>query len=316
MQIIDAAKVGAVLDYPALVDALRALFREGCTVPLRHHHGVEVPGKAEATLLLMPAWTPGGYIGIKMVTVFPSNGEQGLPAIMGQYLLLSGDTGQVLAMIDGQTLTARRTAAASALAASYLARPDAERLLMVGTGALAPQLIHAHCAVRPSIRDIGIWGRDAAKAEALAERMAAETGLAVTAARDIETAARQADIISCGTLSKQPLVRGAWLKPGAHLDLVGAFTPEMRESDDEAVRRARVFVDTREGALKEAGDIVLAVKAGALTPDAIQGDLYDLSRGISKGRESAEEITLFKSVGTALEDLAAAQLAFERAQAI
>lgn len=313
MRLINAASVEAALDYPSLVDALRAMFRDGCTVPLRHHHGVKVPGKAEATLLLMPAWVAGGYIGIKMVTVFPSNGEKGLPAIMGQYLLLSGETGEVLAILDGQTLTARRTAAASALAASYLAREDSAKMLMVGAGALAPQLIRAHLAVRPSIRDVAIWARDTAKAQVLADRLAAETGLAIRAAGDIETAAREADIISCGTLSKQPLVKGAWLKPGAHLDLVGAFTPEMRESDDDAARRSRVFVDTREGALKEAGDIVLAVKSGALTPDALQGDLYDLCRGVSKGRESADEITMFKSVGTALEDLAAAQLAFQRA---
>lgn len=312
MRIIDADSAARALPYDALIEALRAMFREGCTVPLRHHHGIEVPGKAEATLLLMPAWTPGGYIGIKMVTVFPSNGEKGLPAIMGQYLLLSGETGEVLAMIDGQTLTARRTAAASALAASYLAREDAQTMLMVGAGALAPQLIRAHLAVRPSLREIAIWARDKAKSQALADKMAAETGRTVTTAGDLEETARGADIVSCATLSKQPLVQGAWLKPGAHLDLVGAFTPEMRESDDEAVRRASVFVDTREGALKEAGDIVLAVKSGALTPDAIRGDLYDLTRGAAKGRQSAEEITFFKSVGTALEDLAAAQLAYSR----
>lgn len=313
MRIIDADSAAKALPYDALIEALRSMFREGCTVPLRHHHGVEVPGKAEATLLLMPAWTPGGYIGIKMVTVFPSNGEKGLPAIMGQYLLLSGETGEVLAMIDGQTLTARRTAAASALAASYLAREDAQKMLMVGTGALAPQLIRAHLAVRPSLTEIAVWGRDRMKSQALAEKLAAETGRNVAAAGDLEAAAREADIISCATLSKQPLVQGAWLKPGAHLDLVGAYTPEMRESDDAAVRRTRVFVDTREGALKEAGDIVLAVKSGALTPESIQGDLYDLTRGASKGRETAEEITFFKSVGTALEDLAAAQLAYSRA---
>jgi alanine dehydrogenase len=313
MRIIDADSAVRALPYDALIEALRSMFRDGCTVPLRHHHGVEVPGKAEATLLLMPAWTPGGYIGIKMVTVFPSNGEKGLPAIMGQYLLLSGETGEVLAMIDGQTLTARRTAAASALAASYLVREDAATMLMVGAGALAPQLIRAQRAVRPSLREIAIWARDKTKSQALADKMAAETGRNVTAASDLEAVARTADLISCATLSKQPLVRGAWLKPGAHLDLVGAFTPEMRESDDEAVRRARVFVDTREVALKEAGDIVLAVKTGALTPEAIQGDLYDLTRGTATGRETAEEITFFKSVGTALEDLAAAQLAYSRA---
>jgi ornithine cyclodeaminase len=258
----------------------------------------------------MPAWQAGRHIGVKMVTVFPDNGERGLPAIMGIYVLLDGKTGSPLALIDGPTLTVKRTAAASALAAGYLARPDAERLLMVGTGALAPQLITAHAAVRP-ICNVLIWGRDPAKAQKLAKRMN-RRDFHVDWTDDLETAARGAHVISCATLSKEPLIRGAWLQPGQHVDLVGAFRPDMRETDDEALRRARVFVDTRPGATKEGGDIVQAVHSGALGLDDIAGDLFELTRGDRSGRRYYDQITLFKSVGTAIEDLAAAQLAIER----
>jgi alanine dehydrogenase len=310
VRIVGADELGRLLDVPALIEALRAMFRSGCTLPARHHHTIETPGAPDATLLLMPAWQAGGPVGVKVVTVFPGNNAKGLPAVMGNYLLLDGTTGAPLALIDGQALTARRTAAASALAADYLARKDARRMLMVGTGALAPHLIRAHAAVR-QIHEVAVWGRTPAKAAALAERFN-ETGLAVRAADDLEAAARGADVISCATLARDPLIHGGWLKPGAHLDLVGGFTPEMREADDAAVKRARVFVDTRAGALKEAGDIVQPLANGTLSEAAIGGDLFELTRGERDGRTKDDEITLFKSVGTALEDLAAAQLAYEK----
>ncbi|GAB4229201.1 MAG: ornithine cyclodeaminase family protein [Kiloniellaceae bacterium] len=310
MRIIAAAEVEAALDYPSLVERLRQAFRRDITVPLRHHHDVEVTGGNTATLLLMPAWQADRHIGVKMVTVFPDNGEKSLPAIMGIYILLDGKTGSPLALIDGPTLTVKRTAGASALASSYLSRQDAERLLMVGTGALAPQLIAAHAAVRP-ICNVLIWGRNPEKAKRLAKRMN-RRDFRVDWTDDLEGAARGANIISCATLSKDPLVRGEWLQPGTHVDLVGAFRPDMRESDDEAVRRARIFVDTRAGATKEGGDIVQAVESGALVPDDIAGDLFELTRGERSGRRYYDQITLFKSVGTAVEDLAAAQLVFER----
>lgn len=311
MRQIDSATVERVLQPADLVERLRQGFAGGAVVPPRHHHTVEHPGGEAATLLLMPAWQVGRHIGVKLVTVFPSNGERGLPAVMGIYLLSDAMTGQPLALIDGPMLTLRRTAAASALAASYLARPDAGRLLMVGTGALAPHLIAAHAAVRP-IRAVTLWGRDPAKARALAERLS-RPELPVSAAEDLEEAVAKADVISCATLSKEPLVRGQWLRPGQHLDLVGAFTPAMREADDEAVRRSRVFVDSLEGATREGGDIVQPLQSGALTLEAIQGDLFRLCRGEGPGRRGEEEITLFKSVGHALEDLVAAQLAAEKA---
>jgi len=279
-------------------------------VPVRHHHDIEVTGGSTATLLLMPAWQVGRHIGIKMVTVFPDNAEKSLPAVMGIYVLVDGSNGSPLALIDGPTLTVKRTAAASALASSYLSRPDAERLLMVGTGALAPQLIVAHAAVRP-ICNVLIWGRSAEKAQRLAKRMN-RRDFRVDWTDDLETAARGAHIISCATLSKVPLIHGDWLQPGQHLDLVGAFRPDMRETDDAVMRRARVFVDTRAGATKEGGDIVQAVETGALSVDDIAGDLFELTRGDRSGRRYYDQVTLFKSVGTAVEDLAAAQLVVER----
>ena len=310
MRIVSAADVEAALDFESLVERLRQAFRRDVVVPLRHHHTVATPDGVDATLLLMPAWQTGRHIGIKMVTIFPDNAERGLPAVMGAYLLLDGKTGSPLAMIDGPMLTARRTAAASALAASYLARPDCERLLMVGTGTLAPQLILAHAAVRP-IRNVLVWGRTEDKAAKLAKRLN-RSDFRVQHTTDLEDAARGAHIISCATLSVEPLIAGEWLQNGQHLDLVGGYRPDMRETDDTAIRRARVFVDTRAGACKEAGDIVQPLESGVLDPDDIAADLFELTRGERAGRRFYDQITLFKSVGTAVEDLAAAQLTVER----
>lgn len=308
MLTLDAQEVERRLDFPSLIDRLRDLFKVGCELPTRHHHPVEVPDQPGAILLLMPAWQVGKHIGVKMVTVFPGNGAKSLPAVMGIYTLLDGTTGQPLALIDGPMLTLRRTAAASALAATYLAREDASHHLMIGTGALAPHLIQAHATTRP-IRRISIWSRNPEKAKKLAAELAAK-GLPAEATEDVETAAKAADIVTTATLSAEPVVKGAWLKAGAHLDLVGAYTPKMRETDDDAIRRGRVYVDTRAGATKEAGDIVQPLASGVLKD--VVGDLFDLTRDQVKGRGGADEITVFKSVGTALEDLAAAQLAYER----
>lgn len=310
MRVISAGEVETALDFESLVERLRQAFRRDTVAPVRHHHTVET-AKQDATLLLMPAWQPRQHIGIKLATVFPDNAEQGLPAVMAVYVLLDGKTGSPLALIDGPILTVRRTAAASALASRYLSRPDSERLLMIGTGAMAPHLILAHATVRP-IRNVLIWGRDPSKAEKLARRLDRKD-FRVAHTTDLESAVRGAHVISCATLSRDPLVPGAWLQPGQHLDLVGGFRPDMRETDDDAIRRARVFVDTRAGATKEAGDIVQPLESGVLSPDDIAADLFELTRGEKAGRRYYDQITLFKSVGTAIEDLAAAQLTFERA---
>ncbi|HVY00007.1 MAG TPA: ornithine cyclodeaminase family protein [Pseudorhodoplanes sp.] len=308
MRIVTAEELSRILDYRALVEALDEAFRADIAVPVRHHHTIPQPG-TDATLLLMPAWTQSGrrFIGCKVVTVFPDNAEAKRPSVHGQYLLMSGDTGEPLALIEGRMLTALRTACASALAARYLAREDASHLVMIGAGALAPHLVRAHAAVRP-IRRVTVWNRTNARAVALGFALA-EQGFVVDVSDDLAVV-RDADIVSCATLSREPLVRGGWLTAGTHVDLVGGFTPAMREADDEALRRARVFVDTRDGALKEAGDLVDPLARGVIKEGDVRGDLFDLCRGRSAGRETREEITLFKSVGTAIEDLAAAVLAW------
>lgn len=314
MLILDEAQVRTLTPFPALVNALEVMFRSDCRMPQRHHHGMTVPGEPDATLLLMPAWTEGHYMGVKIVSVFPGNDKRGLASVNGTYLLSSARTGQNLAIIDGAELTARRTAAASALASRYLSRPDARTLLVVGNGRLSLNLVEAHCSQRP-IDKVLIWGRSPEKAAACA-KLAAKFHGQVKAADDLEAAVREADIISSATLSTEPLIKGAWLKPGTHVDLIGAFTPAMRECDDEAVLRASLFVDTFDGALSEGGDLVQPLRAGVIDKSAVKADLFALSTNSHPGRTKSEEITLFKSVGAALEDLAGAILAFETATGV
>jgi len=310
MRVLGSSEVTAALDFAPLVEALRQMFRGGDVVtPPRHRHAIEVPGAREGSLLIMPAWQAGRHLGIKLLTIFPDNAAKHAPSLMGEYLLLDARSGKPLALLDGPALTARRTAAASALAASYLARPDCERLLMIGTGRLASHLIEAHASVRP-IRNVLVWGRDRDKAARLAQRLTRRT-LKVAATDDLQRAVNGAHIISCATLATEPILHGHWLPLGVHIDLVGAFTPTMREADDETLRRARVFVDTRDGALSEAGELIHAIESGAMTEDDIAGDLFELTRGSRGGRRFHDQITLFKSVGAALEDLAAAKLALD-----
>jgi ornithine cyclodeaminase len=260
-------------------------------------------------LLLMPAWAAGS-VGVKIVTVFPGNRARGLASVSALYLLLDGATGHPLALIDGEALTLRRTAAASALAATCLARPDSKRLLVVGTGALAPYMAAAHCAVRPMERVL-VWGRSVEHARATVARLVAD-GLPAEVCGDLAAGLALADIVTCATTAREPIVRGALVQPGTHVDLVGAFTPEMRESDDALVRRAEVFVDTFAGALKEAGDLVQPIAAGAIARQHVRAELADLVTGHHPGRSAAEAVTVFKSVGTALEDLCAARLVYDR----
>lgn len=316
MRVVSADDIQKVLTYSALIDGLDEAFKSDIAVPTRHRHVIPQPG-ADASLLLMPAWEQTSekdgdrYIGCKIVTVFPDNVKVERPSVHGQYLLMSGETGAPLAMMEGSTLTAWRTACASALAARYLAREDASHLTMLGAGALAPHLIRAHASVRP-IKRVTLWNRTRARAISLGFGIAV-AGIEVDIAETLEEAVRDADIVSCATLSAQPLIQGAWLKKGTHLDLVGGFTPKMREADDQAVKKSRIFVDTS-AAVKEAGDLVVPLRRKLIEAKAIKGDLFDLARGKVKGRTSASQITLFKSVGTSLEDLAAAILVWKGLQ--
>ncbi|MBC9179275.1 bifunctional Delta(1)-pyrroline-2-carboxylate/Delta(1)-piperideine-2-carboxylate reductase [Pseudoroseomonas ludipueritiae] len=309
MRTLDGVETTARLPWPALREALRQVFREGCDAPLRHRHPLPQNNAAEGSLLLMPAWQAHRFTGVKIVHVNPSNALQpGLKAVHSVYLLSHGETGEPLCLLDGGTLTDRRTAAASVLAAEYLARPESSRLLLLGSGKVAHALAEAY-AERFPLREIRIWSRRPDSAARLAATLAA-AGLPAHAVPEADPAG--ADIIAAATLSTIPLLDGAAVQPGTHVDLVGAFRPDMRESDGTLVRRARLFVDTRTGALAEAGDVVQAIAEGAIDAGHIQGDLFDLCRGQHPGRGSAEDITLFKSVGWAGEDLAAAVLAYQR----
>ncbi len=307
---LDGAAVHAALPYDRLADALADAFAEGLRAPPRHHHEVPRPGREPAVLLLMPAWRPGHETGVKLVHVAPGNEALGLPVVQGLYLLFDGPTGTPRAVLDGTALTLRRTAAISALAARHLARPDSHTLAVFGAGALAPHLARAHAAVRP-LRHCLVWNRSRPRAERLARALAADFA-SVRVVEDRHTALAEADVVTCATRSTEPLVEGDRVRPGTHVDLVGAFTPAMRESDAALLARARVFVDTREGALAEAGDLLRAIKEGAFTAGALAGDLSDLCAGRVPGRRRADEITVFKSVGTAVADLVAATLALER----
>jgi ornithine cyclodeaminase/alanine dehydrogenase-like protein (mu-crystallin family) len=307
-QFFGAAEIHAALDFPSLVEALRTGFAQGANVPLRHVH--QVRESDGARLLLMPAWREGEALGVKLVTVFPGNRECGSSTVAALYVLLDATNGHPRALLEGEALTLRRTAAVSALASSYLSRPESRTLVLVGAGALAPYMATAHCAVR-NIERVLVWGRPGSRVEALVARLRGE-GLPAVRAPDLEQALAAADIVSCATTAREPLVRGALVRPGTHVDLVGAFTPEMRESDDELVSRAAVFVDSYAGALAEAGDLVQAMASGALARERIRAELGELCSGRKPGRSAADDVTVFKSVGTALADLCAATLAVGR----
>jgi ornithine cyclodeaminase len=312
---LNADQVKDALPWAGLIEALGDIFaRTDVCSPIRHHHTVEVPGEPAATLLLMPAWIEGEYLGVKQVNVFPGNNARNLPGLSSHYLLSCGKTGRPLLMLDGNELTARRTAAASALASRFLSREDASSLLMIGAGRMSRYLIPAHMSVRP-IRRVQVWNRNEAASEALVAELRAD-GIDARVCRDqqLQQEAGEADIISCATLATEPVIFGDWLKPGAHLDLVGSFTPGMREADNAALQRCAVFVDTRAGALSETGDLIIPLREGAIDAGSILAEFAELCRGEHAGRAALanadEAVTLFKSVGDSREDLAAAILAY------
>ncbi len=317
MRLIDAATVAAATPYQRLVPALRALFARGAQVPPRQvlDLAAGVDAAPAVTSLVMPAWGADAsgrrFYAVKVVNVAPGNAARGLPGLHASVLLHDADTGQPLALMDGDAVTARRTAAASALAASWLARPDARRLLVLGAGRVAAELPAAYAAVR-DIQTVRVWARRPEAAEALAARWRAAGFADAQPAADLEGAVRDADIVSCATLSTTALVHGDWLAEGAHLDLIGGFTPAMRECDDEALRRCAVWVDTDE-ALAKAGDLLQPIASGAWRRGDLRGTLAQLARGEAAGRADARQRTLFKSVGNALEDLAAAMLVHAQA---
>lgn len=313
MRLFDAAEIDAALNYPGLIDILDDAFRSEVIAPKRGQYAIQRPDETDAILLTMPAWSgpdvANPYIGTKIVSVFFGNGKRNLPGVMGAYLLMDGTTGEPLAVMDGNRLTTWRTAAASALASRYMSNPESSRMLMVGAGALAPFIIKAHRSVRP-LTEIAVWARRPEAAEATVAELAKD-GIEARATTDLEGEARTADIISCATNATEPLIHGHWLKREAHLDLIGGFTMQMREADADALHRGRVVVDSSK-AIDEGGDVAVAIAEGSYSADRIAGTLADLCHGRIAGPVEGGGITLFKSVGVALEDLAAAVAVWER----
>jgi alanine dehydrogenase len=311
---LDAHLLASLLDYPQLVDALKVAFTSGGIIaPQRTVHTMHVDRSGADTLLMMPAWNNAGALGVKLVTVHGSTRDNSGSTVNAIYVLFDPKTGAPVACLDGETLTRRRTAAVSALAASLLARRDAVSLLMVGTGALAVDMVRAHCAVRP-ISQVSIWGRNFDTMQRKAESLR-KLGIAAQATSDLRGAVDAADIVCCATTAREPLIMGEWLRPGQHLDLTGAFRPDMREADDEAIRRGELFVDTLDGALAEAGEIVQAIAGGSIERTHVRATLTELCQSAHPGRSGSDSITVFKSVGTATADLAAGTLALRSWQA-
>ena len=308
MLLLTAEKIRALVSIPRIIDCLEETFRSESVVAPQRLVSQVPGGDGDRLLLSMPAFDLRGVAAVKLVTVFPDNSAKDLPTIQAAIIAFS-ESGTPIALLDGTIVTRLRTGAASALASKYLSRKDSAELLIIGTGALAPMMALAHCAVRP-IQCVRVWGRRtdraAMTAEAIRDGLAA--AIEVNVVDTVDEAVSSSDIVCCATSSATPLIAGEWLRPGTFVDLVGSFSPTKREADDEVVRRARIFVDTFEGALSEAGDILDPLARGVIQRERIEGELEDLVCGRVAGRRQPDEIIVFKSVGTALEDLGVAKL--------
>ena len=305
MRFIDAAEVRRLLTFPVLIDAIEAGHRRP---KMEVQDGFL--GSEKEQYFVRHAVDAGRLMGSKLITSFPGNLGGKLPAVQAVVVLFDGANGTPLAVIDGTEVTYWRTAAVAALGARLLSRPDIETMLVVGAGEMAKWLVRAHRTVRPSIARVMIWNRTAERAVALAKLLKGE-GVAADPVADLDAATREADLITACTRSHEPLIKGVNVKPGAHLDLVGGYTPQTREADDEAARRALVFTDRRESAFAGVGDILSPIASGAI--EDVLGDLYDLVPGKVQGRRSPEDITFFKVAGGGHLDLMTAEVVYRQA---
>ncbi|MBI3031811.1 MAG: ornithine cyclodeaminase [Candidatus Rokubacteria bacterium] len=314
MLVLGRKELERLLTPAAVIRAVESAFarcaRGEATVPSR----LALPADEGGLLLLMPSALAGTALGAKLVSVYPKNRERGLPTIFATYVLMEPGTGRPLALLDGGFLTGIRTGATSALAARYLARSDTRVIACFGAGVQAAFQLRCLATVL-AVERVLVVGRRRDRAERFCETMGKEIGVPVTLAETPREAVGQADLVTCATTSPTPVFAGADLRPGTHVDAVGAFRPDTREVDTETVARARVVVDTYAGAWEEAGDVLIPIKEGAVSRSSIHAELAELVIGAKSGRQGRDEITLFKSVGFALEDAAAARLAYDEARA-
>lgn len=297
MEMIDAKRVHELADFPGLVEALRTAHKGGMPKHSdRLLYQEPNPEGQPDIFIILPAWEPQEAILAKFVTSFPKNKERhGLPNVNSLYCLINGRTGVTEAVMDGEAIIFRKTSSDSALGSSILSRPDSETLLMIGAGSLAPYVVRAHLSVRPGIRRVLLWNRTAANAEALARNLAAG-GIDATVAGDLDAAVAEADIISSATMATTPQLKGRLIKQGCHVDLIGSFTPQMREADDDVLKRAKIFVDHRQ-TTKRSGEFLGPFERGVITPDDVRGDLFELVQGKAEGRTAPGDITMMKNGG-------------------
>lgn len=305
MKVLTADQVHAALQWPSVLDVLQHAYAGSYTMPQRQVLKLDAESGSNDAFALLPAWNDQ-VIAVKAFTYFPQNAAP-IPSLHSQILLFERQHGQPLALIDGTSVTYWRTAGISALASRFLSREDSETLLLIGTGRLAPFLIHAQAAARPLKRVI-ISGRNLGKVDALVEKMKKELpNIEFIVATSVKDACAEADIVVCATGSPEILVEGAWIRPGTCVDLLGNHHANHRECDTAMITRSKVYVDTYINCMKEAGEILIPIEEGVFEREGIQGELADLCAGKVAGRTNAEEITLFKSVGAALGDLAVAR---------
>jgi alanine dehydrogenase len=316
VRLLDQATVGRLLPIGACIEVmtstLTALARGDAVLPLRTV--IRIPDTTNA-FAVMPAYVNdlGPLIGAKVITVYPGNHSTPLDAHQGAVLLFDSATGALAAVVDATAITTVRTAAVSAVATRLLARRDASRLAILGAGVQGQAHLFAMRAVRP-IESVCIWSRDVSRAKRLAGIAERALGVGASVAAAGELAVRDADIVCTTTSATAPVLRGDWLAPGTHVNAIGACTPNARELDSAAVVRSRLYVDRRESALREPGDILAPLEAGEITAAHVVAELGDVLLDATAGRRSPQEITLFKSLGLAIEDLAAASFVYAEAQ--
>ncbi len=311
MRFVDAQTVHRLLDWPGLIEALRFSHRGPMPETARAVLEEPRPSGLPNMLLALPTWQHGEALGVKLVASFPGNvAAFNVPTVDALYILFSPQTGKPQLVIDGEALIFRKTAADSALGASFLARKESARLLMVGAGALAPYVVEAMLTVRPGIREVRIWNRTAERAATLATSLR-QQGIPAVAASDLDREVPEADIIVGATMATSPLVKGALLKPGAHVNLIGSFTPDMREADDHVLRRARIYVDDF-GCLERSGEFIAPLRDGVITGDDVHGNLFDLCQAEPPPAFAPDDITLFKNGGAGQLDLFVARHLYQR----
>jgi len=317
MLMLDADKLLDCLPFATLVDELAAMHRE--PIGLVDEMLMESTDASDnvSHFFIRTGWQPEKAVGAKVITVFPRNNQQReWPSIQAVYILFEGINGTPIACLDGTALTWLKTASDSALGSQLLSREDIESMLMIGAGQMAPHLVSAHCEIRPSLKRVQIWNRTADKAQQLCDSLAEKfPQIDFTPVAEIESGARQADLICSAIGCQQPIIEGAWLRPGTHVDLIGAFTADMREADDEALQRGSLFVDARETTIKHIGELMIPLASGVISEADVLADLSDLCQQRHSGRQSDDEITVFKNGGGGHLDLMCARILHRHCQA-